>query len=70
MFRSGLTSELYKTFCNSYQTTNSQNFEAPFVYVDDEGIRVIANVRSDERESGVVTISVATDDDMEIIAFE
>lgn len=72
LFKSGLTSSLYNSFLESYQTATSvTQTHRPFVYVDDEGIRLVADVMSEGMDSDeVVAITVVQDGLMEILALD
>lgn len=77
MFKSTLTNSLYSQFVDSYQTAHSSSksyitdSSNPFVYVDDEGIRLVADMMSDDSENDeVVAITVVNDGLMEILSLD
>lgn len=78
MFKTTLTNSLYSQFVDSYQTAHSSsrnhnNAESghPFVYVDEDGIRLVADMMSENSEKDeVVAITVVQDGLMEILSLD
>lgn len=69
LFKTSTTKYLYEQFIDSYQTTSQISSHSPFVFVDQDGIRLISSVMS-ENEDEVVAISVYQDGLMEILALD
>lgn len=74
MFKSSLTNRLYDSFLHSFESPSSQdNLKKqntdPFVYVDDVGIKYIANFVNDELHSGqIYALTIAEDGIMEMLS--
>ncbi len=72
MFKSGVTSLVYSNFVDSYQSLNSSAKQpnTPFVYVDENNVKLITDVIQDLRcnDDGVFAVSVAEDGWMEFLA--
>lgn len=68
-----MTSTVYQSFIDSFQTINSRKQNKPnkpFVYVDENGVKLITDVvnESDNSADGVFAVSVAEDGWMEFLA--
>ena len=71
LFKTSTTKHLYEQFIDSYQTASQVNSHSPFVFVDQDGIRLISSVMSEsENEEEVVAISVYQDGLMVILALD
>lgn len=71
LFKTSTTKHLYEQFIDSYQTASQISSHAPFVFVDQDGIRLISSVMSEnENNDEVVAISVYQDGLMEILALD
>jgi hypothetical protein len=72
LFKSGFTTLEFKKFIDSYQSYKSpkNNQQKPFVYVDENGVKLITDVVDDFNDNidGVFAISVAEDGWMELLA--
>ncbi len=73
MFKSGVTSAVYRNFLESYQSLKSspQQPNTPFVYVDENTVKLVTEVVSygNSVDKGVFAVSVAEDGWMEFLAF-
>jgi hypothetical protein len=72
LFKTGLTATIYENFLDSYQSfeTKKSSSNTPFVYVDENGIKIITDIvnESDNSADGVFAVSVAEDGWMEFLA--
>lgn len=74
MFKAPLTATVVASFLSSYQSLQHErpNHEsnAPFVYVDENGVKLVTNVVSEESDSenGIFALSMAEDGWMEMLA--
>ena len=71
MFKAKLTQSLFSDFSDSYQSFSSPKKDqyAPFVYADQDGVRLLTNmVEENEEADGVFAVAVAQDGWVEMLA--
>ncbi len=71
LFKAKLTQSLFSDFSASYQSfsTSKKDQNSPFVYADQDGVRLLANMIEDgESDEGVFAMSVAQDGVVEMLA--
>ena len=75
MYKAPLTATVVDDFISSFQTlhrsTSPHDPSVPFVYVDQNGVKLVTNVVDEKSENsdGVFALSVAEDGWMEMLAF-
>jgi hypothetical protein len=70
LFKAKLTQSLFSEFSDSYQsiTAPQQDQTTPFVYVDQDGVRLLTNVVDENSEDeGVFAVAVAQDGWVEML---
>lgn len=71
LFKAKLTQSLFSDFSASYQSFSSPEHDqsTPFVYVDQDGVRLLTNVVDENAEAdGVFAVAVAQDGWVEMLA--
>ena len=74
LFKAPLTATVVEEFLSSYQSLNHarrSSSNTPFVYVDQNGVKLVTNVVNAESDNsdGIFALSVANDGWMEMLAF-
>lgn len=75
MYKAPLTATLVSDFLSTYQSLYSdrpiRESNEPFVYVDQNGVKLVTNVVSEQsdHDDGIFALSVAEDGWMEMLAF-
>lgn len=75
MFKAPLTATVVADFFDSYQSLQHERrspANSPFVYVDQNGVKLVTNVVNGESDNtdGIFALSVAGDGWMEMLAFQ
>ncbi len=71
LFKTGLTRNLYHQFLESYQKASPARHSKPFVFVDEQGIRLVANIMEESGKGNeIVAITVIQDGFMEVLSLD